>query len=152
LGFSSADSLVFRKTTTWAIDSIAEADDVLVKPDMQQALALVSQAKSEVIVDGDGNSRDMASALEEVEKQIKAAAVAESQGSSAQPVVPQTGSAVPTGRQIIHRRRWSPERTRNDVTDPARSPSVRNGEMVKPPRADTKLTSSSPKRQTEQAV
>jgi len=84
---------------------IAEDDEVVVKPDMQQALALVSQAKSEIIVDGDGNTRDMASALDEVEKQIKAAAAAESHGASAQPVVLQTGTAVPVGRQIIHRRR-----------------------------------------------
>ena len=86
------------------MSSIAEDDDV-VKPDMQQALALVSQAKSEIIVDGDGNTRDMASALEEVEKQIKAAAAAESHGASPQPVVPQSGTAFPAGRQIIHRRR-----------------------------------------------
>jgi hypothetical protein len=100
-----------RATTEAAVvtqpqmDSIADADDVVVKPNMQQVLELLGQAKSEIIVDGDGNSREMASALQEVEAQVKAAAAVESQGGSAQPVVPQSGTAVPIGRPIMHRRR-----------------------------------------------
>jgi len=47
----------------------------------------------------------MASALQEVEAQIKAAAAAESQGASAQPVVPQIVTAGPAGPVTRHRRR-----------------------------------------------
>jgi hypothetical protein len=87
------------------VDSTADVDDVVVKPDMQQVLELLGEVKSEIIVDGDGNSRDMASALQTVEAQIKAAAT-ESQGGSAQPGVSQTGTAGLAGRPIIrHGRR-----------------------------------------------
>ena len=73
-------------------ETSADLVDSAEKPNMQQVLEMLNQAKSDLAQADDPNAGEMAELLEEVKAQIKAGALTDAQSSS-QPVIVQRGAS-----------------------------------------------------------
>lgn len=82
-------------------ETSADLVDSAERPNMQQVLEVLNQAKAELAQVTDSNAGEMAKLLEEVEAQIKSGAIPDTQSSS-QPVIVQRGASPPSRHHGRH--------------------------------------------------
>jgi hypothetical protein len=89
---SDALTATAEPTSLPPAETSADLADSAEKPNMQQVLEVLNQARAELTQADDSNAGEMAKLLEEVKDQIKAGALTDAQSSS-QPVIVQRGAS-----------------------------------------------------------